>query len=93
MYPVFLIKFDCFYLTIIRLRLSKYSSLFTVHEANNCFSIITQVFIREKIELSEKCQFCLFVSNCHSSMNRNAQSADKLPIDKLHMPQAESRYS
>ena len=40
-------------------------------EANSCFSIITQLIIREKQEPSEKCQICLFASNCHASMNRD----------------------
>ena len=41
-------------------------------------SIITQVIIREKQELSEKSEFCLFASNCHASMNRDAQSSDHM---------------
>ena len=45
---------------------------------NNCFSTITQVIIREKQERYEKCQFCLFLSNCHLSVNRDAQSADHM---------------
>ena len=73
----------------------EYSPTFTEPEANNCFSIITQVIIREKQKPSEKCRFCLFVSNCHASMNKERS----LPItcsieitcsiDKLHMAQAE----
>ena len=56
----------------------EYSPIFSEPEANNCFSIITQVIIREKQEPSENCQFCLFVSNCHASMNRDAQFADHM---------------
>ena len=59
-------------------RLGEYSPIFTSPEANNCFSIITQVIIREKQESSEKFRFCLFVSNCHASMSRDAQSADHM---------------
>ena len=37
------------------------SPIFTSPSANNCFSIITQVIIREKQVPSEKCRFfCLF---------------------------------
>ena len=41
--------------------IGKYLPIFTEHEANNCFSIITQVIIREKQQSSENCPFCLFV--------------------------------
>ena len=67
------------------LTIGEYSPIFTEAEANNCFSIITQVIIREKQEPSENvCQFCLFVSNCHASMNRDAQSADHM-LNRNHM--------
>ena len=36
------------------------------------------MIIREKQELSEKSEFCLFASNCHASMNRDAQSGDHM---------------
>ena len=86
---------------LVNIRLGEYSPIFTESEANNCSSIITQVIIREKQEPSEKCRFCLSVSNCHASMNRDAQFADHmlnqnhmLKInDKLYMPQAECQYS
>ena len=52
---------------------------------NYCFSIITQVIIREKQEPTENCHFfCFFVSNCHASMNRDAQSADHM-LNRNHM--------
>ena len=59
--------------------------LFTEPEVNNCFSLITQVIIRGKQESSEKCRFCLFVSNCHASMDRDAQAADHMRR-RNHMP-------
>ena len=65
-------------------RLGEYSPIFTEPEANNCFSIITQVIIREKQVPSEKCRFCLFVSNRHASMNRDTQSADHM-LNRNHM--------
>ena len=69
------------HLTIIHL--GEYSPIFTSPEANNCFSIITQVIIREKQEPFEKCRFCLFVSNCYASMNRDAQFVDHM-INRNH---------
>ena len=68
----------------MNIRRGEYSPIFTEPEANNCFSIITQVIIREKHELSEKSEFCLFASNCHASMNRDAQSSDHM-LNRNHM--------
>ena len=71
----------------MNIRRGEYSPIFTEPEANNCFSIITQVIIREKPEKqvpSEKCRFCLLVSNRHASMNRDAQSADHM-LNRNHM--------
>ena len=75
---------DFDYLTIIRRSRGEYSPIFTEPEANNCFSIITQVITREKQKPSEIFQFCLFASNCHASMNRDAQSGDHM-LNRNHM--------
>ena len=62
----------------MNIRRGEYSSIFIEPEANNCFSIITHVFIREKQEPSEKLSILFFVSNCRASINRDTQSANHM---------------
>ena len=65
-------KYSNEYLTSIRRRRSKYWWIFT-----NIYNYWAWGKW-DKQEPSEKCQFCFFVSNCHASMNRDAQSADHM---------------
>ena len=65
-------------------RRGEYSPIFTEPEANNCFSIITQVIIREKQVPSEKMSILFVCFKLHVSMNRDAQSADHI-LNRNHM--------
>ena len=79
-----------------KVNIGEYSPIFTEPEASNCFSIITQVIIREKQGPSENVyQFCLFVSNCHASIRLPITCPNEIiwSIVKLHIPQAECQYS
>ena len=81
---------------MVNIRRGEYSPIFTDTEANNCFSIITQVIISENKNRPKI--VCLF-----QIVTRQWKETDSLPItcsievicaiDKLHVPQAKCQYS